>query len=411
MKSLISGLGLAIVCLTPAAARAQANPPTLFAPPEWKSSDGSMSVRMRGRWQHDFYDVETDFDGVTRDSSLRDDETRNIRIGLDATIGPKLTFRAEGTLLNSQFNWLDLYATYRTEHVDVTLGQQYVASALEGSITDAALMFPEASQGTIAFGMRTRSVGLIGRYKGKDWQAVGGYSVGNVNPGDIFGDDVATYWQARVSRALRNKPGDVLHIGANLRLRDARSGPRLRYRARSTNINYGPRLLDTTAIGQDDTTFGLEALLVHGPWSVSGEHLILEAQTPSGRATFNASYVEASYWLTGEVRGYRAQTGNFVLTRPKRSLLRGGPGGVGLAVRAERLDLSDAPSGAAPLPANPAGISRGESSAISAALVWLPVDYWTVRLTAAHTRFEGQAAGFGGKGRTDTLAAKVQFSF
>jgi phosphate-selective porin OprO and OprP len=382
-----AALGL-FALLTPATLSAQALSELEFKIPEWKSADGTNSVRMRGRWQHDWYSVNTDFDGISRDLDISKDDTRNIRVGMEGVIAAKFGFRAEVTLLNSQTNWLDLYATYRGKNWDVFVGQQYQASSLEGSLPDAFFLLPEATMMTNAFALRARNLGGFVRYKGSNWEALLGATGGNVNAGDVFGDDVLRTVQGRASFAPRNKPGDYMHFGINFRTRDAQEGPLFRYRARPVGINYGVRPIDTGEIANSDRNLGLEFVRVRGPFT---------------------SYLEASYWLTGETRPYRYTSGNFQVQKPKKSILKGGPGAWGLAARLERLDMSS-PGGLAPR-ANPAGISQGKSSAIVAGIVWMPVEYVTFRLSGSRTQFDGVAAGFTGKGSTDSLTAKAQFSF
>ena len=391
-------------------ANASPKPPS-FVVPEWKSEDGQITVRMRGRWQQDYYSIKNDFGNALRDNDTSSENLRGVRIGLDGTVTPKFAFRGEVDFITEQTNWNDLFVTYRGKNLDLTVGQHYQASSIEGSMPNPLFLLPEASLLTNALLLRTRGVGLTARWRGKNWQAIMSASGGNMNAGDVFGDDVIKQVQARVSYAPINKTGNVLHFGINSRMRDAQDGPLLRYRARPAATSHSPRTIDSGAFASSDANLGLEAIWIKGPLTISAEAQQVWADYKGDIKPLSGGYVEASYWLTGESRRYRDAVGNFTTVTPKKSLLKGGVGGIALVSRIENLDLSHADLPITQARANPAGISQGRAEAVSVGLVWLPVEYVMFRLAGAQTRYDGQARGFDGKGKTRVVTARVQFNF
>jgi phosphate-selective porin OprO/OprP len=105
-------------------------------------------------------------------------------------------------------------------------------------------------------------------------------------------------------------------------------------------------LLDTEHIH----TFGLEALLVHGPLSIQAEAVsALVDQEASPAALLGGAYVQVGWFLTGEHRPYDRTSGaidrvrpfeDFFLVRTDRGI-EGGWGAWELATRYSHIDLND----------------------------------------------------------------------
>jgi phosphate-selective porin OprO and OprP len=205
--------------------------------------------------------------------------------------------------------------------------------------------------------------------------------------------------QVRGTYALRHKERDVIHFGGSLRVRDAQSGAMLRYSARPAATSFGPRTLDSGAIGEGDTTLSLEGLFMRGSLLVTGEHQILWADTALGTAQMNGTYIEACYWFTGENRRYSVGSGNVGQVKPKKSVRAGGPGALALVGRLERLDQTDALF----------GTRAGRVEAATVGLAWTPIDYVMLRLAGSENRYSGPNAAR--KGAAQVVTARVQFAF
>ncbi|MDQ3078052.1 MAG: porin, partial [Pseudomonadota bacterium] len=92
---------------------------------------------------------------------------------------------------------------------------------------------------------------------------------------------------------------------------------------------------------------------------------------------FFGAYVEGGYFFTGETRGYRG--GKFDRVKVLNGLDKGGFGSLGLSLRWDYLDLSDA------------GILGGTQHAYQAALNWKPTDYVLFGLNLAHIAYDDAA--------------------
>jgi phosphate-selective porin OprO/OprP len=144
--------------------------------------------------------------------------------------------------------------------------------------------------------------------------------------------------------------GRVVHIGASgfwrtaLRSGDNDDSVRLSERP---NIRVDNGLIaDTGVIPNVDRAWyaGAEAALVRGPFSLVGEYGRLRLERLAGLADpeFDGFYVYGSWFLTGETRPFR--NGNFDRLRPIRNFDTGGGWGAWeLALRYDRIDLSETP--------------------------------------------------------------------
>lgn len=370
-----------------------------FVIPEWKSGDGNAVIRVRARFVHDFYDVDVKTRGAVSSIDQSSDDLRALRVGIDGQLSPKIRIRADANLTGSQVNWSDVYIGYVDSKREFFVGQNYLASPLESVSRPITALLPEASSVNTAFGLNQRNFGVMSRVKGQNWQVVGGLFHGNLNAGDVFGDDVVRYAQLRASFAPRNGARDVLHFGINVRIRDSQSGPLLRYATRFGATNYGPRALDSGPVASGDTTVGLEAIFMRGPLIIFGEHSQLWADTPLGQASLHGSYLEANWWLTGEGRRYQASNGSLNQIKPKRAITEDGPGAIALVARIDNVDQS----------ARRLGARASRLNAFSVGVSWMPVDYVTFRLAASQTELDRLTPLPSQNGRA--ITARAQFAF
>jgi phosphate-selective porin OprO and OprP len=370
-----------------------------FTVPEWRSDDGRMIVRARGRAIHDVYHLARDFEASANDGVTTNDDLRALRFGVDGQFSPRIRFRADANLTGHQINWADVYIGYTGPKYEAFIGQHYISSPLETVENDPNFLLPEASLVNLAFGQNQRNFGAVVRVKGESWQAVGGLYQGNLNAGDIFGDDVLRYAQARVTFAPRHKEGDVVHVGVNVRARDVQDGPLLRYASRAAATNFGPRLLDSGVVATGDQTLSLEGMIIRGSWMLSFEHDILWADMATGTAQMSGTDIEARWWITGETRRYVVGTGSVAPVRPKRSVNQGGPGAIALVARLDQLDQTD----------TRLGTRAGRVAAVSLGVAWTPMDFVMFRLAASQSHYSGPVAPR--NGNAEVIMARAQFSF
>jgi len=137
------------------------------------------------------------------------------------------------------------------------------------------------------------------------------------------------------------KLGDdsFFHFGVSAAYEDRRDDSTARYRDRpEARPGGGVRLIDTGNIADVDTTmkYGIELAYQTGPFSVEAEYLNVDVNRDVGaEPSFGGYYVQASYVLTGEKRGYR--NGVFRGVTPGQA----GRGAWELAARFSSADLID----------------------------------------------------------------------
>lgn len=143
----------------------------------------------------------------------------------------------------------------------------------------------------------------------------------------------------------------LFHLGGSVayeNLSQRGTKTEVQFRARPGIGFIKNRPADTGKLAADDVLrFGAEAAWVHGPFSLQGEFMAALTNDASGTLPADAlhdghhwgSYVQASYFLTGESRPYKK--GKFGRVTPKKnfSLSEGTWGAFEIAQRFEYLDL------------------------------------------------------------------------
>jgi phosphate-selective porin OprO/OprP len=165
-------------------------------------------------------------------------------------------------------------------------------------------------------------------------------------------DDDPTQVTVRGTVAPINNDTTVVHLGASYRHRNAGTNEDsgvaelFRYRARAADLHLADRIVQTPRIAENDDTFNLEGAFVWNRFSLQGEYAQLSADTAravAGNASpeYNGWYVEASMFLTDDMRNYSASTGEFKRQKVKNPVW-GGSGGWGAWQIAARYDVFEA---------------------------------------------------------------------
>jgi phosphate-selective porin OprO/OprP len=191
---------------------------------------------------------------------------------------------------------------------------------------------------------------------------------------DNFGDDIGDTGERAVTGRLTwlpyyDEPSNgryFFHLGVSGSYRDPdKNTPGgvtetsiVRYAGRpednlaETNVGGVPAFADTGNIGDasDVQLACLEASLVWGSWHIQGEYIgSLVDRTAAADPWFHGSYIQASYFLTGEHRAYNRKIGTFDRTEviePFFHVETGdgtctGSGAWEIAFRLSYLDLND----------------------------------------------------------------------
>lgn len=243
------------------------------------------------------------------------------------------------------------------------LGSNLIPIFMERGVTD--LFSPD------------RHIGISVKTNGADWSATLGLF--GEKPESDVGAEGDEGWDVsgRVTYAPINDAGKLLHVGAAVRRNEPNdSTNELRFRTRP-NVNVsGVRLIDTGVIpGVDDfVSVGLEAAAVRGPLTLQSEYVLTKVNRSGVLADldFDAFYVQASWFLTGESRPYRVADGVFDRIAPQTTVGLGGIGAWELGVRYGTADLTDA------------NVIGGKQEDLTVGLNWYPAP--NLRLSANYVK-------------------------
>jgi phosphate-selective porin OprO/OprP len=283
---------------------------------------------------------------------------RRARIGLEGTAMKVFNYRIEVDFAGDQVSLTDAYLQYAgIEHLLLTAGQHKAPFGLESNNSDNYNIFLERGMFTNAFGNAgaERRIGVSAAYSaGKNLNLAAGLFGDNESVGRSSGaavtnaPDESLGGNARLAWEPVSGEGRILHLGASgyyrtgLKSGDVADAVRLtdRPNVRIDNGNIADSGLIT---GVDSIRYaGAEAAAIFGPVTVAGEYGRLWLDRPGlPDPGFDGFYVYATWLLTGETRPFR--NGNFDRVRPRRALGKGGAGAFELALRYDRLDLSDTP--------------------------------------------------------------------
>ena len=145
----------------------------------------------------------------------------------------------------------------------------------------------------------------------------------------------------------RDQGRQLVHVGASFSSRSPTGGD-TRYRTRP-EARYVDYLVDTGSFDTSHITlWGLEFAAVRGPLWMMAEYIQSDVSAQSvGDPTFAGSYVQFGWFLTGETRPYRTNSGTFDRLLPLKKYSGGNPfkkkngGAWELAGRISTVDLTD----------------------------------------------------------------------
>jgi phosphate-selective porin OprO/OprP len=190
---------------------------------------------------------------------------------------------------------------------------------------------------------------------------------------------------------------ELLHVGASVSSRSP-AGSEVRYRSRP-EARFVGFLADTGDIEASHVTLlGLEVAAVRGPLWVAAEYVQSDVSAQLvGDPSFHGSYAQVGWFLTGESRRYRTNSGSFDRTLPAKQYRGGWPfkkangGAWELTGRISHVDLDNA------------DIEGGELTNVSAALSWYPDPSTRVALNYIYAMPED-------RGSASIFLLRVQFN-
>jgi len=347
-----------------AAAEITATPAVSSGPEDWnfrwnngfklERNDGAFKLAFGGR-------IQNDWAVIGRDGDLKDvfdkgtgTEFRRARLFFAGTVHEQLYFKAQYDFTGGDSDFKDVYLGLKELGPlgQLQVGHSKEPFSLEERTSSKYLTFMERSLANVF--SPGRNTGFSAQNTLLDKRLL--WQVGAFRDVDDFGDGFGNNGDynvgARVSGAplYRDEGEKVWHLGASYS-HQFRSGDfGLRYRQRPES-HLADRIVDTRAPGgMDIPTDGIdlmdwETALVWGPAAVQAEyiHAFVDGDQGASDTDFWGSYVEASYFLTGEHRNYELGKGSFGRVKPKHNFSTRDRtwGAWQVAARFSYLDLND----------------------------------------------------------------------
>jgi phosphate-selective porin OprO/OprP len=323
--------------------------------PTFSEPTGQFSFKPRGVLEADtaaFFEREGGYD-YNNGTAFR-----RARLGFEGTAFKWFNYRLEVDFAGNQVGLTDAYLQYtKIPKTVLTLGQHKAPFGLESNNSDNYNIFLERGMFTNAFGNAgaERRIGFSAAYAPKETVnlAVGLFgdnesvsrSTGTPvtdTPDESWGVNGRATWEPVVDT------GKIVHLGVSgyyrtaLKSGDIEDAVRLSDRP---NIRVDNGNIADTGVITDVRSLrygGVEAAGVFGPLTLAGEagRLWLD-RVDVADEHFTGFYGYAAYMLTGETRPFRG--GNFDRVRPFRELGKDGLGAFEVALRYDRLDLSNTP--------------------------------------------------------------------
>ena len=314
----------------------------------WKDSlrlesvDGKNKLRVGGRihWDNAFF-----ADDELGGKSLNDgDVFRRTRLYLSGQIQGRYDFKMQYDFAGGDTDFKDVYFGIKDVPVlgNVRVGQFKEPFSLEEmassnditAIERASLnrLVPSRSAGIMLYNnfADSRVTGAVGLFRGE------ADSTGNYR-----GDGYAA--TARLTTLpYRSEDGSqLLHLGLGYSYRDDNTAT---YKL-SSDHSLAPNWKHAIT-GIDNTSLlGVEAALKLGSLSIQSEWVQSDVDAPAG-GDLDGCYVQASYVLTGEIRGYDPKVGTFKGVSPDAKFLEhGGLGAWEATLRWSNLDFSELAGG------------------------------------------------------------------
>ena len=337
-----------------------ADPEITLEPGKFEIKGDGIKVRIGGRLQADmaFYDPNPE-DGALSNGG----EIRRARLFMSGTVWDVWQFKAQFEFATGNDQVKDAYIRYTGLPVNITVGHLKTPFSLEEMSSSKHITFMERALPNVFAIGRGLGVGLTYQDNGL---IVAGSLTNKLNEGGAGvneGNDAINLTGRVVYDFLSDRKDQTGHVGFGISWRDYGGTENVRFRHRPESHVTDRRLLDTGIIqidGRDARpenriSWGLEAALMQGPYSVQGEYIRTELEaggyddrnnadadddvSVNNEYEFDGYYVEAGWIITGESRRY--SNGVFTSPKPAGIVGKGGRGAWQIAARYSRLDFSD----------------------------------------------------------------------
>jgi len=305
--------------------------------PELSSADGKFKMKVRGRLEVDYNNVNQDT-GITTFPDVSATEVRRGRLGVEGILWYDWKYVFEVDFANDAVRIKDAYLQWQgwkiwDNPLLFRIGNFKTFNTFEDETSDRFVDTMERAAFINAWDIE-RQIGFATMYYSEHFglaAGIFGQRFASTVDAPLFpgftGDEDTTFagraFAAPINREVNGVP-QVLFFGASVRNRQAGDdqpffiyGPN----ARGADLHLANAPIRTGNIGDEDTFWGLEAAGLWGPFAIQGEYGQLDVDLPGGtfirnsgsagtpRAfnpfigvsdpTFTGWYVEGSYFLGG----------------------------------------------------------------------------------------------------------------
>jgi phosphate-selective porin OprO and OprP len=308
--------------------------------PELSSADGKFKMKVRGRLEVDYNNVNQDT-FTTGFPDVNATELRRARLGVEGILWYDWKYVFEVDFANDVTRVKDAYLQYQgvkilDDPLLFRIGNFKTFNTFEDETSDRFVDTMERAAFINAWEI-DRQIGASAMYYSQHFglaAGIFGQRAGGVNDAPQFagftGDEDITFaaraFAAPINRETNGVP-QVLHFGASVRTREAGNDqPFFQYgnNARGADLHLANAPSVTGRIGDEDTFWGLEAAALYGPFSLQGEYGQLDVDLPTGNfirgnppfaagqlakvvnpfigdpdPTFNGWYIEGSWFFGG----------------------------------------------------------------------------------------------------------------
>jgi phosphate-selective porin OprO/OprP len=319
---------------------------------EIATPDGKFKYSVGGRLMVDVASYDDDKADLGAKTSLGSgQEVRRARLHANGTMWKNWDWKVELDFANNAVDFKNNTIAYTGfKPLTLSVGNQKTIG-LETLTSSRYITFMERALPVEAFVPEER-ISALGLYAFPMGTVSAGINVGNDIDSDGNDSNEGLGAHGRATFAPIATGTKVAHVGGNVFWKHSDDDDaEFRFRSRPESHVTDDRLVDTGAItaGEELLLLGAEAAAVYGPFSLQGEYwhanvgrnLTLNSTTPRPDLDFSGWYVYGSWFITGESRVYKVDSGKFDRVKPRGIVGQGGWGAWELGLRFSSLELND----------------------------------------------------------------------